>query len=270
MENLSRERHLSLLHHARKFYAMRSMQKTAEHIDGLINDIKNNEEKNYLNRFNIIEHSYTKDVKEKGAYEYQCYLTIKKIFYDAINEGNKPLLEDVFPISDGWWESSKNIYRLSPLLKAEMNYESRFLLSCFIYLIYCEGGFKSWIRILFYILMRTQGQAITIDYVNKKGLTDIKNMMIKRGVNPVLFKGYLNGQVRNGIAHGHLFFDESGKKLTIEHRDGSEVKWSKTYELGEFNDFAYQIAVIPDICFEIFELFVLKDICTLYSKKGSN
>jgi len=119
-------------------------------------------------------------------------------------------------------------------------------------------------RILLYILCRTRGESISVDELSEKPLRTIKEMMNKRGVDPILFQGYLNGEVRNGIAHGHLFWNNTTKQLTIQHRDKGKVVWERPFSVQEFYDFGFLIAVIPDLCFEIFELILISDICTQY------
>ena len=65
-----------------------------------------------------------------------------------------------------------------------------------------EGSYLSWIRMLFYLVYNMKDGPIELDEIDRKSGSELKDMLLARGVGDCIFEGYMDGHLRNAIAHG--------------------------------------------------------------------
>ena len=137
----------------------------------------------------------------------------------------------------------KAINHIIVTARALENVELRYYLYCFLYMIEIEGSYRNWIRMLFYLLYNVTDGAITLDQVEEKSLTELRDMMVARGVKDSLFEFYMDGNLRNAIAHAGFSFDNERKKMRFENKWKGK-NWEKEYTFEQFQEIMFNITYV--------------------------
>ena len=96
---------------------------------------------------------------------------------------------------------------------------------------------------LFYLLYNVTDGAITLDQVEEKSLTELRDMMVARGVKDSLFEFYMDGNLRNAIAHAGFSFDNERKKMRFENKWKGK-NWEKEYTFEQFQEIMFNITYV--------------------------
>ncbi len=137
----------------------------------------------------------------------------------------------------------KAINHIIVTARALENVELRYYLYCFLYMIEIEGSYRNWIRMIFYLLYNVTDGAITLDQVEAKSLTELRDMMVARGVKDSLFEFYMDGNLRNAIAHAGFSFDNERKKMRFENKWKGK-NWEKEYTFEQFQEIMFNITYV--------------------------
>lgn len=135
-------------------------------------------------------------------------------------------------------ELARNSRNLSPIDKAFKPFPKgnvRFYGQCLMYLMNSEGMFDQAIRLLYGLLLDRQGKPVDIDVLNEIPVKTIMKEFVAIKAPDELFEGWVEGHVRNAIAHCRFYYDGSSRRMyftDIDLRTGQ--KWSGDYSFDEF------------------------------------
>jgi len=261
-----KEKHVGRLTYIEGIFLDRKLINLARWTKFIRENIEKENPSNYKQDFYEVLSSYESEIKRRGDYFYKCYVEVLKIFIRASGK-IKPLLEDVTEFAMIWMKSRYQINNLKQMADAIENLELKYYLYCFIYMIEIEGSYRNWIRMIFYLLYNMTDGLITLEDVEIKPLTELRDMMIARDVKDSLFEYYLDGNLRNAIAHAGFTFDKATNKMSFENKWVGR-DWEAEYTLDEFIEVLHKITIIPDICADFILLLMIRDICFVHVKQG--
>jgi hypothetical protein len=100
---------------------------------------------------------------------------------------------------------------------------------CFMYLVYVEGVYDEYIRLLYTFRKATDGVNIAFEAIKDKGVWELAT-----DLDPVFSEGY-NNRIRNAIAHAKFKYDDANKIMSFRDRaTKNQHEYSKSLSLEEF------------------------------------
>ncbi len=143
-------------------------------------------------------------------------------------------------------ELTRNSWVLTPIGEAFMPFppgRTRFVGMCLEYLMNAEGVFDQAVRYIFGLFSLIGGAPISADDLNEMDLRDIQEKLRLGGVQPEhLFDGWLDGHVRNSIAHCRFWYDgEKRKMVFVDLNPKTKVRWEKSFTIEEFGELYHRL-----------------------------
>ena len=184
----------------RNYFSRKNFNETVNWLDYYLKNVEEENPSDYIQDFNDILHAYERDLAILGLFPSNCYKEIYSIFASALKLGSKKfrtLLLDVYPYIQDWRRTQRNLANISKIANiSTMEPIARYYLYCFTYMIEIEGSYQNWMKILFYLLHNVVSGSIKLEIIEENySLVTIKDMMIARGIDSVLFEGYKDGKL---------------------------------------------------------------------------
>ncbi len=137
-------------------------------------------------------------------------------------------------------ELARNAQNLSAIDQAFRPFPKgrlRFYGLCLMYLMNSEGMFDQAIRLLYGLLLDRKGEPINIGDLSQIPVKRIKKKLVAIKAPDELFEGWLDGHVRNAIAHCRFYYDEKTGRMYFNDIDlSSGEKWDGDYTFEGFQE----------------------------------
>jgi hypothetical protein len=188
-------------------------------------------------------------------YKKECFAAIEDILVSAIlkHKSKFPkILMEIYPLVESLREPSKTIGNIGQLFlnfDEKKSLRERFYGACILYLLFVEGIFDEWIRILYYLKCKSTRKSMNFNQVYEKKLWDIKREFKKMGVSDILFDGWRENKIRNSIGHARFSYDEHYETMTFVNIDPSSKKedFRRSLCYEQFIEICEKIYAISDI-----------------------
>ena len=233
--------------------------------------ISNSEPSNYYEDFQevVIQHKY--EVEKTSPYNKECYDVINSIYDTAslkgVNEFNL-LLAELTPYLTHFVRTSNNLTNMSSIiLDTDLEIKPKYYVACFMYLLYIEGSYWSFLKILYALQNLSKGTPIPFGKIEKTRLSDIKKKFVLNDPSSeILFKNWFDGNLRNAIAHADMSYNDEQQIMTFSHYHQGILKYQKQYTYEEFVNIYRGMSSVAEISFEYILLLRVRDICVKLSR----
>jgi len=259
-----KENKLFDLRNIRTYFEARKVSKTVKWLDKVIEDISADNPFDADMYYTSIFQSF-KEYIEKNFEEYprKVFDIVERIFLvTAIGDAQKfrNILVEATPIMVDWrktQENLKNISQIVNLRSESLETDVKFYMNCFLYLIVVEGSYENWIKLMYFLLYNfAESPTITYDEVEAETLNKMKKWLIDFSVDDVLFEGYQDGHLRNAIAHAHLEYNISTKKMIFTDLYRGEITYQNVLSLDEFLVYLSKCIFVVEAC--IFMMMMMR------------
>lgn len=155
---------------------------------------------------------------------------------------NRPDMQTKFqPLFENLALNSANLRPIDNAFKGFEAGSTRFYGKCFLYLINAEGVFDEAVRFLYGLHIDFSGKRSIIAKLEKMTPNDIQSALRKTKAAEPLFDGWLDGHVRNSIAHCRFHYDEENRTMTFQDKGKEGKEWIRSFTSDEFDELYHKL-----------------------------
>src|SRR6266568_7166218 len=149
----------------------------------------------------------------------------------------RPDLQSKFqPLFEDLARNSKNLKHIDDAFKSSSG-STRFYGKCFLYLINAEGMFDEAVSLLYGLFLDFVGKATTVAELHRKSCKTIQAEMLKANAPSAIFEGWMDGHVRNAIAHCRFYYEQAKRTMSFHERPRESGKeWCASCTVDEFDE----------------------------------
>lgn len=150
---------------------------------------------------------------------------------------SKPNLQSKFlPLFEDLDRNSKNLMPIDEAFKTSKG-GTRFYGKCFLYLINAEGMFDEAVSLLYGLFLEFGGKVTTVAELHQKPFKEIHCEMLNAKAPDAIFEGWIDGHVRNAIAHCRFYYDQERRTMIFQERPKKSGKeWHGSFTVEEFDE----------------------------------
>jgi len=196
--------------------------------------------------FDELERTFQHEFERRDTSRALLFRIIRTVFLASLSSASKQ--EKTLKLLPLFEEAAQNSQNIAPIIEAfahyvpEGNLKMRYYGMCLQYLFNAEGVFDVATRIIYAMSLIAIDKAIppdastmTLESV-RKGLDDLKVPA------DVLFEGWVNGRIRNSIAHSRFTYDDASKRMRF--RDIATKRrpaYDKSFNIIDFSRICIQL-----------------------------
>ncbi len=175
-------------------------------------------------------------------------------------------LNKLMAITDQSASATRTIAQILPVFGPTVaSIEQQFYGLCLIYQLTVEGPYRDTLKFFYAWLEKLVGRRAATKRIVT---TSQAKRTLQPRVNPIIFEGYVDGHIRNSIAHGRFSFNNSTKLVRFidVHPGTGKTSYYKKFTVSAFRKKAALLYSVPMLAKLIYDMDVLVPIYIVNSR----